>query len=397
MKIGIVIDSIDNLTNGSIMTARRFADGLRERGHEVRIVAIGADGETDCAMEEKYRPILSEVARKNQTKFAKFDKERVRKAFTGLDVIHFIFPFEFEKKCKRLADEMGIPTTAAFHVQPENVSYNAGIGYSKTFSEITYTYFRERFYRYFNRVHCPSEFIAGQLAQNGYKNKTYVISNGYSPDFVPSEEMPHNEKFEIMMVGRLTPEKNQSLIISAVANSRYRDNIHITLCGNGSNKSKLIKQAKRQGVDLTITFLPKEKLITKLQQSDLYVHASIVEIEAIACLEAIACGLVPVIADSRLSATPQFALDERSLFESENAGMLTDRIEYWYEHPQERAIMRRDYADFAKTFSLETSLAAAEAMFIDEITEHAEKARLVCAAGGLCANEEGEQIFASRA
>ena len=41
------------------------------------------------------------------------------------------------------------------------------------------------------------------------------------------------------------------------------------------------------------------------------------EIEAIACIEAFSCGLVPVIAGSEQSATPQFALDERSLF---NAG-----------------------------------------------------------------------------
>ena len=40
MNIVIVIDLIDTLTNGSVMTARRFADGLRDRGHSVKIVAV---------------------------------------------------------------------------------------------------------------------------------------------------------------------------------------------------------------------------------------------------------------------------------------------------------------------------------------------------------------------
>ena len=94
MTIVIVIDSIDCLTNGSVMTARRFADGLKARGHNVRIVAIGADGKEDCNVKERYVPVLTEVSAKNQTKFGKFDRERVRKAFEGADIVHFIFPFK---------------------------------------------------------------------------------------------------------------------------------------------------------------------------------------------------------------------------------------------------------------------------------------------------------------
>lgn len=37
MKLCIVIDLVDTPTNGSVMTALRFADGLRERGHDVKI------------------------------------------------------------------------------------------------------------------------------------------------------------------------------------------------------------------------------------------------------------------------------------------------------------------------------------------------------------------------
>ena len=66
--------------------------------------------------------------------------------------------------------------------------------------------------------------------------------------------------------------------------------------------------------------------------SDLYVHAADAEIEAIACIEAFSSGLVPVIANSPKSATPQFALDERSLFEAGNPKDLADKIDYWIEH-----------------------------------------------------------------
>ena len=106
-----------------------------------------------------------------------------------------------------------------------------------------------------------------------------------------------------------------------------------------------------------------------MQHADLYVHASTVEIEAIACLEAIACGLVPVISDSDLSATPQFALDERSLFENDNHLQLANKIDYWLENDSERERMSAVYANSAKKYSLENSLQMAERMFIDEIND----------------------------
>lgn len=102
---------------------------------------------------------------------------------------------------------MGIPTTAAFHVQPENISYNAKLGWCKPFNTLIYAYLKNTFYSQFDRIHCPTSFIAQQLADHGYKGELYVISNGYDPAFVPSEHKTVNEKFEIVMTGRLAPEK----------------------------------------------------------------------------------------------------------------------------------------------------------------------------------------------
>lgn len=106
-----------------------------------------------------------------------------------------------------------------------------------------------------------------------------------------------------------------------------------------------------------------------MAMSDLYVHAADVEIEAIACLEAVASGLVPVIADSPLSATPQFALDHRSLFEAGNVDDLAERIDWWYEHATARHQMARIYAESANQYRLKNSIRKAEQMFAEEIAE----------------------------
>ena len=372
MTIVIVVDLVDNKTNGSVMTALRFADGLRAHGHEVRMVAIGADGEHDCNLKERYIPLVTEVSALNQIKFGKFDRDRIAKTFEGADVVHLIFPFKLEKKCKKLADEMGIPTTTAFHMQPENVSYNIHMGKFKPLNTFIYAFLR-RFYKDFERIHCPSAFIANQLTAHKYKQELYVISNGYDPAFVPPAEKKKNQKFEIVMTGRLAPEKNQQVLIKAVALSKHREDIHLTLLGNGPRKKALMRLAEKKGLEVSFDFLPKEKLIERLQSSDLYVHAASAEIEAIAAIEAIACGLVPVIADSPLSATPQFALDERSLFLDNDPNSLAQKIDYWYENEEERKVMSGMYAAFAKKFSLDNSIKKAERMFADQINSSKSK------------------------
>lgn len=367
MNIVIVIDLIDNLTNGSVMTARRFADGLRARGHNVRIVAVGAKEGDGVAVKERYVPLLTEVSAKNQIKFGKFDRKLVEPVFKSADIVHFIFPFKLEKKCKKLCDELGVPTTAAFHVQPEDVTYNIHLSGFQPLNSYIYGLFRRKFYKKFNRIHCPSRFIANQLDAHGYKSELYVISNGYDPCFVPPAQRQKNEKFEVLMVGRLAPEKKQKILVKAVAESKFKDKIHLTLLGNGPCKEKLIKLAAKLNVDVTFTFLPTVQLVKKLQTSDLYVHASTVEIEAIACIEAMACGLVPIISDSKISATPQFALDKRSLFENDNYMDLAKKIDYWLSEEDERLKTGALYAIAARKYSLENSLNEAEGMFRDEI------------------------------
>ena len=76
-----------------------------------------------------------------------------------------------------------------------------------------------------------------------------------------------------------------------------------------------------------------------------------------------------MIADSPRSATPQFALDERSLFPAGDTDTLAQRIDYWIEHPEERAEMERRYADHAGQYSLENSILQTEEMFRQAIAE----------------------------
>ena len=92
------------------------------------------------------------------------------------------------------------------------------------------------------------------------------------------------------------------------------------------------------------------------------------------CMEAFATGLVPIIANSPRSATPQFALDERSLFPAGDSSALAERIDWWIEHPQERQAMEHRYAEHARQYSLEHSIEQTEEMFRQAISEQGRRA-----------------------
>ena len=180
-------------------------------------------------------------------------------------------------------------------------------------------------------------------------------------------ELAH--KFVILMIGRYSEEKRQDVLIEAVKRSAHSHRIQLILAGQGPKERSLRWQGRSLRYPPIMGFFDTERLCELMAMSDLYVHAADVEIEAIACLEAVASGLVPVIADSPLSATSQFALDHRSLFEAGNVDDLAERIDWWYEHATARHQMARVYAESANQYRLKNSIRKAEQMFAEEIAE----------------------------
>ena len=175
--------------------------------------------------------------------------------------------------------------------------------------------------------------------------------------------------FNVLMVGRYAGEKRQDVLIEAAAKCRHAKEIQVILPGKGPLEKKYRQLAEKLPNPVVMGFYEPERLLEILHMADLYVHTSDAEIEGMSCTEAFACGLVPVIADSPRSATPQFALDERSLFPAGDSDALAERIDYWIEHPEERREMELRYAEHAKQYTLERSIELTEDMFRQAIAE----------------------------
>lgn len=370
MKILLVMDQFENANNGTTISARRFAEGLRKRGHEVRILTTGTKGEDKFIVKTLKLPIgVSKIIKSQGMSFGVPNKEVIKKAMEGIDIIHFYMPFWLSRASLKIAQEMNIPHTAAFHVQPENITYSIKLGKSKIVNKTIYSEFRDDFYNKFRHIHCPSKFIAEQLRKNNYTAKLHVISNGIQSKFMFTPKQKH-DKIIITMVGRLSGEKRQDLLFEAIKKSKYEKDIQLVLAGKGPKYKQYIKMGEGLTNKPIINFLDEDKLLELLAKTDLYVHTSDAEIEAISCLEAIACGNVPIIANSEKSATPQFALDDRSLFEAGNSDDLAEKIDMWLDNPEELSNMRKIYSESAEKYRIEKSMEKIEEMFKDEIKEY---------------------------
>ena len=371
MKITIVADVLGEENNGTTITAKRLIQHLKERGHAVRVISPSEEnGEGFIQVPKINFGIFNSYVAKNGVELAKPNEDMIRETIKDSDVVHILMPFFLGNVAIKMCREYGIPVTTAFHVQPENVSCHFGLQKSTFVNRRIYKFFHKHFYAYTEYIHCPTRFIAEELKKHGYKQDLRVISNGVDELYRAERgEKPeqYREKFCILSTGRLTKEKCQKLLIEAVKKSRHADEIQLFIAGQGPLHKKLVKAGEDLKNPPVIGFHPKEELAKMINYCDLYCHPSYAEIESIACVEAITCGLVPVISDSKKSAARYFALRPECLFSAGNSTNLAQKIDYMIERPEFRETLRTEYAEYAKQFALEKCIDEMEKMFTDAV------------------------------
>ena len=142
--------------------------------------------------------------------------------------------------------------------------------------------------------HCPRvEYI------HGIGVNTDRLHNRNEQSDIRAELGLTNEDFLVLSVGELNENKNQQVIIRAVA--QLKDpKIHYLLCGKGDQREKLESLAKELGIAEHVHFLGYRKDVVDIcYQCDVFAHPSRREGLGLAPLEAMYCGLPLVASDTR--------------------------------------------------------------------------------------------------
>ena len=358
LRIAMVLDAWDDSRAGAVVSTRRFAGLLRERGHSVTIVAAGRPEPGKVALPQFRVPFFAGIMRKMRYSFAWPKRRILGEVLSRQDVVHVMAPFFLGVRAVTLAYRAGVPVVASFHVQAEHLLHNVGIRNRAMVARV-YRLFLRTVYDRADHVVCPSPFAVRELRRYGLRAPATVISNGLPPQYrpLPRAEWPDlGGKLLVLSVGRLAQEKRHDLTIEAIRRSRHERRIQLVIIGDGPLRRRLEERARGLANPPRFLYLPTPELIPWYSAADLYVHAAEVELECMSVLEAMGCGAPCLIARSPLSATSQFAISDDFLFPAGDREALTARLDWLLEHPEVLGEARARVRKAAEAYGIDRSL-----------------------------------------
>lgn len=377
MKILIVCNNAYNRGNGMCTAILKLCKQLSDRGVDVRLMASenpDPDGpRPDYELKHFKFPFFEKIIYSNGFRYAKTDRKLIAEAVRWADVVHLEEAFPLEITTARIAAELGKPCVGTFHLYTENIMANLGLRNARFINHLVTQWWRRAVFDRCRIVHCPSESVREHLASCGFKSEMRVISNGidlncgFSLENTASSRPP----YRILCTGRLSNEKSQDTLLEAMKYSRHSKDISLVFAGKGPKEKKyrsLAASLVRSGVlahEPVFCFYGSEDLSRLAASAYLYIHCAWVEVEGLSCLEALRSGAVPVIAEGPQVATSLFALDARSRFPVKDARALAERIDWWIEHPEERAEMSPRYAESVWKYEISKSTDAIIKMYKD--------------------------------
>lgn len=129
------------------------------------------------------------------------------------------------------------------------------------------------------------------------KAKIFVLPDSIDTDrFYP---MDVARKYDIISIGRLSPEKNIETLLGAISKvKKIKKDITVGIVGDGPSKESLEKLTKELGITDNVDFLGfKDNTEFYYNSGKMYVLTSVIEGLPMAMLEAMACGLPCVVSN----------------------------------------------------------------------------------------------------
>ena len=311
MRIMIVTDQYPPMVGGVPTVTHGLAHDFADRGHQVWVVAPSQGSRDVRSLEQKVR-----VYRFSSFDWPTYEGLRIpflpfvpiRNLLKKSDphIIHIHSPVVLGNIAQMLAGGLRKPVIATNHYLPINMSRSLSSDpiLSKPFSNITYTYLVQ-FCNRCEYITAPTATALNLLYDHGLRAPAGVISNGIDlKKYSPGERNDHiREKFNLPLdrplalhVNRLSDEKRVDVLLDAAA--KMSGNGFIALVGSGPAEAALREQAERLHLGDRVSFLGYVRdadLLALRRSSEVFVIPSEADLQSLATMEAMACGL-PVIA-----------------------------------------------------------------------------------------------------
>lgn len=382
LTIVMAADTFAPDVNGAARFTERLSAGLAARGHDVHVVTPSVKHFQSGTFTEVIEGEELTVHRLPSWRWYPHDwlrfvlpwmaKRHARRILTEVqpDVVHSQSHIVIGRGLTRIATERGIPVVATNHVMAENIIDHTTLPpvLDKVLVKLAWDD-AARTFAMSRAVTTPTrraaEFLENTIDIDGVIPISCGIDkNNYTPNLAPRPPR------RLLFVGRLTNEKHVEVTFEAIARLVPEFDIAFDVVGGGDQRRNLEHAAHRLGLDDRVIFhgrVSEEELRAAYAQADVFVIASIAELQSIATMEAMASGL-PVVAANAV-ALPHLVHDGENgyLFEPGNVDDLVEKLRrVLTASPEEYLRMQQASLDGVAIHDIERTLDTFEKLYRGE-------------------------------
>jgi len=305
MRIGMMADIYKTHVSGVTNSMTLSKHWLEKMGHEVFVFTFGDDEFID----NEKNVILTSGLQVVDTGFylnLRYNKI-ARHLLYSMDIAHVHHPFVSGSLAMRYCVPRNIPIVFTNHSRYDLITQAYLPILPESISEAAFKAYLSPFYRACDLIIIPSESMRKVLEEQfGLIAPVEIIPNGV--DLTPYRK--GNKPIDRTLfgfstnnvistyVGRLSPEKNLSLLIRAFYGvAMTYDHVRLLIVGDGPERENLEAQVKHMNIESKVHFTGMVEYIdipAHLAACDIFVTPSIAETFGLSTIEAMAAGL-PVL------------------------------------------------------------------------------------------------------
>ena len=344
MRVLFVGQSYYRKDNGQAVFMIRLAEGLARAGHEVMVLAPSERlvAQRYCVNGVTVQTVtaLNLGHNLNVTAFSDAVVAQVLDEFRP-DIIHIQDHMFLTRTTLPLAKRRHLPIVGTNHFLPANWSNNLYI--PRSVQNVVHRAMWHDMLQVFNQLDAattPTETAVAILRKQDIRIPVKAISCGVDPtEFHPQHNIDRSlmrrrygldpDRPVLLYVGRVDREKGLDDLVQAVYQGE-RSDYQVAIAGKGMYRDMLIEKV----TDLRISdqvvfpgFVPSSDLPALLNSIDAFMMPSAAELQSIATLEAMSCGLPILAANAR--ALPELVQHEVNglLFNAHNPANLAATID----------------------------------------------------------------------
>ena len=257
---------------------------------------------------------------------------------------------------------------AAHYDEPDGLTWSFTMHGPSEFDDVTRFALAEKVRRA-TFVACIGDYCRSQLmklVEPSQWGKLTIVHCGLDTTRFTPVERAERPAAAVLCVGRLVPDKGQSILLAALADLRARGvAITATFAGDGPERAALEAQAERLGLDGAVEFagaVGQDRVHELYAAADVFCLPSFAEGVPVVLMEAMATGL-PVVT-TRIMGIPELVEHDVAglLVPPGRADALAAALDALAADPQRRAAMgRAGRAKVVAEYDIEQSVAALHA------------------------------------